>query len=149
MNASNFVFMKMKYQKKQPAKLIQTDRVFLHELNNLIELATEAFEEYNYSKALAETQNFFWKNFTDNYIEIVKDRIYNGTDEEKASASYTLYQSLLTILKLMAPFTPYITEEIYQEKFKQFEKTESIHISDWPKPISIALHKNDDKICST
>jgi len=74
-----------------------------------------------------------WKDFADDYIEIVKKRIYNETGEKKQSAQYTLYKSLLTILKLFAPFIPFITEEIYQIYFKKTENEKSIHISKWPE----------------
>ncbi len=148
LNATNFVFMNLEYQNKQP-KLIETDRVFLTQLNNLIKSATESFNSYNYSKALLETQKFFWQTLADNYLEIVKFRVYNGTKEEKASAFYTLYHSLSTILKLMAPITPFITEHIYQEHFKKHEESPSIHLSDWPKEIGISEHKHDEKLWTT
>jgi valyl-tRNA synthetase len=145
LNASNFTFMNLIYQNKQP-KLVDTDRIFLSQLNNLIESSTKEFNNYNYSKAKLETDAFFFRTFADNYLEIIKDRVYNGTEEEKASASYTLYHSLLTILKLMAPITPFISEHIFLEHFKITEKDKSIHTSDWPKPIPIAKHKHDQKV---
>ena len=142
-NASNFVFLNLEYQKNIP-KLLETDRLFLNKLNGLIEKATKSFDEYNYSHSKLEADNFFWKVFSDNYLEIVKNRVYNGTKEEKDSASYTLYQALLTIVKMMAPITPYITEEVYQNHFKKYEKEKSIHITKWPKEIKISSNKNDD-----
>ena len=69
--------------------------------------------------------------FCDNYLEIVKKRIYKNKSG-KSSAQYTLYQSLLTILKLIAPIMPFITEEIYQTYFKKIEKEKSIHLENWP-----------------
>ena len=145
LNATNFVFMNLQYQEKAP-KLHETDRIFLTQLNKLIESATKSFEEYNYSHAKLFTDNFFWKTLCDNYLEIVKNRVYQGTEEEKASANYTLYQTLLTQLKLFAPFTPYITEEIYQQHFKSHEKAKSIHLESWPSPLKIKSSKSDDKI---
>jgi valyl-tRNA synthetase len=147
LNASNFVFMNLKHQNKMP-KLIETDRLLLSQLNNLISTATEAFDSYNYSKSVQETQKFFWQIFSDYYLEIVKNRVYHGSDEERASAFYTLYHSLLTILKLSAPITPYITEEIYQNHFKPYESSDSIHNSAWPKPLKITKKKDDEKIWS-
>jgi len=144
LNAANFVFMNLSYQKKAP-KLIETDRLFLSQLNSLTESVTSAFNQYNYSKAKLETESFFWKTFADNYLEIVKHRVYNGNKEEKASAFYTLHTSLLTLTKLMAPFTPFITEEIYQTHFKKTEKDKSIHISNWPTQIKIESKKTDPK----
>ena len=81
--------------------------------------------------------------FCDNYLEIVKKRVYNGTKQEKASAFYTLYNSLLVILKLFAPITPFITEELYQKHYKMKEKVKSIHISEWPKPFKIKEERRD------
>lgn len=141
-NATNFVFLNMDYQKEKP-KLQETDRIFLSKLNETISATTKAFEDYNYFKAKSEIENFFWRVFADNYLEIIKDRIYNGTKEEKESANYTLYQSLLSITKMMAPITPFITEEIYQNHFKKYEKENSIHKSNWPNKIEIKESKND------
>lgn len=144
LNATNFVFMNLKHQAKAP-KLIETDRLFLTQLNKLVDSSTKAFDEYNYSKSKIETDAFFWKTFADNYLEIVKGRVYNGTKEEKDSAFYTLYHSLLTILKLMAPITPFITEELYQKHFKKTEKQSSIHLEDWPTEIKVKEAKDDAK----
>jgi len=145
LNASRFLFMNLKdYKPKKPKKLLETDRLFLSKLNKLIKNCTKTFNKYEYSKSKADTDNFFWKDFADNYIELVKGRVYNGTKEEKESAFYTLYNSLLIILKLMAPITPFITEEIYQNYFRKNEKDKSIHISKWPLEIKIKEKKFDE-----
>ncbi|OIO80106.1 valine--tRNA ligase [Candidatus Pacearchaeota archaeon CG1_02_32_132] len=144
LNATNFVFMNLKYQKQ--AKLHETDRLLLQQLNQIIDSATESFNSYNYSKAKLDTESFFWKTFADNYLEIVKNRVYNGTKEEKESAFYTLYQSLLAITKMMAPITPFIAEEIYQQHFKKHEKAKSIHLSKWPDEFKIKKTKEDGKV---
>lgn len=123
------------------------DKWLITKLSRTIEACTEAFENYEYSKAKKEAEDFFWKIFTDNYLEIVKDRIYNFKDyEEKeiASAFFTLYKSLLSIIKLFAPIVPHITEEIYQSYFIRFEKEKSIHISSWPS--KIAIFENEEKM---
>lgn len=145
LNASNFVFMNLEHQAKKPS-LKETDRLFLTQLNKLIETTTKSFDDYNYANVKLETEKFFWKIFADNYLEIVKHRVYNGTPEEKASAFYTLYESLLTILKLIAPITPFITEEIYQSHFKKHEKPISIHLSNWPTTFKITKTKQDQKV---
>lgn len=144
LNATNFVFMNLKYQKQ--AKLHETDRLLLQQLNQIINSATESFNSYNYSKAKLDAESFFWKTFADNYLEIIKNRVYNGTKEEKESAFYTLYQSLLAITKIMAPITPFITEEIYQQHFKKHEKVKSIHLSKWPDGFKIKKTKEDDRV---
>jgi valyl-tRNA synthetase len=146
-NASKFLFMNIgDYKNSKPKKLHKTDEIFLNELNRIVESSTNSFSEYEYSKVKLDVESFFWKNFCDNYMEIVKNRIYNGSDEEKESAKYTLYNSLLSILKIMAPITPFITEEIYQKFFRKNEKTLSIHISDWPSLIKFDFDKADEKI---
>jgi len=131
-NASRFVFMNLEdYDGKKP-KIEKIDGLFLKKLNSLVNVCTEAFESYDYSKAKAEIESFFWHTFADNYLEIVKKRIYNK-EPGKQSAQYTLYNSLLTILKLMAPITPFIAEEIYNSYYAEKEKEKSIHLLRWPE----------------
>ena len=133
-NATKFVFMNLEdYKNQKPKKLEKTDEQFLEKLNSLVKSATDSFEKYEYSKAKSATEQFFWHDFADNYLEIIKNRIYNAKGDKKISAQYTLYKSLLTILKLIAPIMPFITEEIYQTYFKSNEKEKSIHISEWPE----------------
>ncbi len=133
-NASRFVFMNLKdYKGQEPEKLQKIDELFLVKLKLLIQRTTKAFEKYEYSKARTETDKFFWHDFCDNYLEIVKKRVYQGKGDEKLSAQYTLYKSLLAILKLISPIMPFITEEIYQSYFKKYEEDKSIHLSEWPK----------------
>jgi valyl-tRNA synthetase len=133
-NASKFVFMNLKdYKMEKPKKLEKVDELFLMNLDKLIKSVTYRFETYDYSKARADVDDFFWRIFCDNYLEIVKKRIYNEKGDKKISAQYALYNSLLSIVKLIAPIMPFVTEEIYQTYFKGNEKIKSIHVSDWPK----------------
>jgi len=133
-NASKFVFMNLKdYKNTKPKKLEKIDELFLRKLNSIIEESTKNFKNYEYSKVKLDVENFFWKDFCDNYLETVKKRVYQGTGNKRLSAQYTLYQALLTISKLFAPIMPFITEEIYQNYFQKTEKDKSIHISEWPK----------------
>jgi valyl-tRNA synthetase len=132
-NASKFVFMNLgKSKPKKPKNLKKLDELFLNELNRVIYTTTTRFVEYNYSKAKSNAEEFFWE-FCDNYLEIVKWRVYNGNKQEKESAFYTLYTSLLTILKMFSPITPFVTEYIYQEYFRKTEEEKSIHLTRWPK----------------
>ncbi|MCX8159105.1 MAG: valine--tRNA ligase [Candidatus Pacearchaeota archaeon] len=141
LNATKFVFSNIKYQEKMPM-LHDTDRIFFIQLNKLIKETTEKFESYDYSGAKLLIDNFFWHTFCDNYLEIVKNRVYSGDIDGKKSAYYTLYNSLLTITKLIAPITPFITEEIYQNYFREYEKRKSIHLESWPNVFNIK--ENDD-----
>lgn len=133
-NASNFVFMNLEdYKGQKPKKLEEIDKRFLEELNKIIFKCKDYYKKYNISGAKREIEQFFWKDFADNYIEIVKKRVYQGKGNERLSAQYTLYTSLLAIIKIIAPITPFITEEIYQNHFRKFEKDKSIHVSEFPK----------------
>ena len=133
-NASKFVFMNLEdYKGKKPKKLEKLDELFLNKLNLLVKDSTENFSNYEYSKVKQDVEHFFWSDFCDNYLEIVKKRVYQGKGEEKVSAQYALYKSLLIMLKLIAPIMPFITEEIYQTYFKKIEKIKSIHICEWPE----------------
>jgi valyl-tRNA synthetase len=145
-NASKFVFMNLKdYKGNKPKKIEKLDEFFLEKLDILVKNCTDSFKEYEYSKAKQEVERFFWSDFCDNYLEIVKKRVYQGEGNAKLSAQYTLYHSLLTILKLVAPIMPFITEEIYQEYFKKNEKAKSMHIISWPE-IEKLENKNQIKI---
>ena len=134
-NASKFVFMNLENYSfgNRPKKLNPLDELFLKKLNSVIGNITKSFENYEYSQAKLEIEQFFWNDFCGNYLEIVKKRVYQGEGEEKLSAQYTLYKSLLIILKLIAPIMPFITEEVYQEYFRKNEGDKSIHISKWPE----------------
>ena len=82
-----------------------------------------------------ETETFFWHTYCDNYLELIKDRLYNHEKrgkEARLSAQYALYTSLLTIIKMMAPIMPFITEELYQLHYKKYENLKSIHLTKWP-----------------
>jgi len=135
-NASKFSFMHLQDYKNKPKKPEAFDSWLLIKLNKIINISTETFENYEYSKTKSETENFFWNTFADFYLEIVKDRLYNPDKrgkEARTSAQFTLYSSLLNIIKLFAPIMPFITEDLYQLFFKQKEKHKSIHISPWPQ----------------
>lgn len=143
-NASKFTFMHLKdYKMEMPEKIELIDRWILSKLSNLINKCTESFDRYEYSKVKQEAEKFFFQTFCDNYLEICKDRVYNPDrrgEEGKVSAQYTLYNTLLSVLKLKAPIMPYITEELFSLYFKEFEKDKSIHLSGWP---SIELHNKE------
>ncbi len=133
-NASRFVLPHfVHYNSKRPKKLEVIDSWLLSKLYRLVQRCTEAFDQYEYSIARKETENFFWNTFCDHYLEIIKDRLYNDrSGETQSSAKYTLYHALLIQLKLFAPFLPHITEEIYSYLFNRHEKLKSIHLSSWP-----------------
>lgn len=136
-NASKFAFLHLKdYKPEKPAKLELMDRWLLSKLSRVIKGSTESFEKYEYARTKLEVEKFFWHTFCDNYLEIVKDRLYNpeqrGEDARKG-AQYGLYTALLSVVKLIAPIMPFITEELYQAFFREDEGRKSIHLTDWPR----------------
>jgi len=107
------------------------DLWLLSKLTNLIDTVTKEFDSFEYYNARTAIEDFFWHDFCDNYLELVKGRIYNKNDRGYISGINTLYHALNTILRLFAPFVPHITEEIYQKVFKP---SNSIHDpGTWPK----------------
>ena len=149
-NASKFAIMHLEdYDLKSPKQSEGFDRWILSKLNNIVKTSTESFEKYEFSRTKAETEKFFWQLLCDNYLEIIKDRLYNPDkrgEQQRISAQYALYNSILTCLKLIAPITPFFTEEIYQLYFKNKEKIKSIHISKWPEYNKKLEDKKAEKI---
>ncbi|HLC70817.1 MAG TPA: valine--tRNA ligase [Candidatus Nanoarchaeia archaeon] len=134
-NASKFCFTHLDDYKESTVTEV-FDQWLLSKLQQVISECTSALDEYEYARAKAAAEQFFWHTFCDNYLEIVKDRLYNPAlrgEKVRHSAQQGLYVSLLSILKLMAPIMPHITEEIYHLYFASKEKTKSIHISSWPQ----------------
>ena len=136
-NASRFVFMHLEdYNPKEDApELTVIDKWLLAKLKKVVDGATESFESYEYFRTKSDTEKFFWQTFCDYYLEMVKYRLYNPDqvgEESRRAAQYTLYTGLNSILKLMAPIMPHITEELYQGYFKEGGGETSIHNSVWP-----------------
>jgi len=142
-NASKFAFMHLDGYNGEKPKLEMMERWILSKLSRVVKEATEKFLNYEYSHTKLETETFFWHTFCDNYLEIIKDRIYNAEKrgkEAKLSAQYGLYNTLINIIKLMAPIMPFITEELYQLYYKNHDKTKSVHLAKWPDISMIDEH---------
>lgn len=135
-------FIKNTVKNKKPSEktdLIDVDKWILTKYSKLVKKCTQQMDNFDYSQTMKDIEYFLWHEFADHYIEMIKSSIYENKNTD--SIRYTLYQLGLGILKLFSPFIPHITEEIYQDFYKQFEGEKSIHISSWPEPILIDKEK--------
>jgi len=132
-NASKFIETSLQGYEEGRMKLKTTDKWILSRLNKLVESCTNYMENYEFYSAITAITEFFWHEFCDYYIEEVKHRLYQSDKyggESKRAAQFTLRTALLTTLKLLAPFAPYTTDEIYESLFS---KESSVHLERWPK----------------
>lgn len=142
-NASKFIMMNLELAKVPTdiklLKLTPADKWILSKVNKLALEVTDNMDSFELGIALQKVYDFIWEEFCDWYIEMVKPRLYSDTDETKAAALFTLKTVLISMLKLLHPFMPFVTEEIYQalrenepdEEVKNGMK-ESIMVSTWP-----------------
>jgi len=107
----------------------ELDRAFVHRLRVLVERVTALYEEFEFAHALAETESFFWRDFTDTFLELVKVR---ARDSRGGSAIAALRLGLGVLLRLFAPVLPYITEEVWSWAFAEESGHASIHRAPWP-----------------
>jgi valyl-tRNA synthetase len=113
----------------------ELDRSFVAKLSALVDRATRSFEDFNHAVVLKETESFFWTHFTDSYLELVKARARvedASAVATRASAVASLRLGLDVLLRLFAPFLPYITEEIWSWVFAEEKAAPSIHRACWP-----------------
>ena len=138
-NASKFVLMQLedieKFAEKDIteldfAKMIDVDKWIISKLNTLVKEITENIEKYDLGVAIQKIYDFIKNDFCDWYIEIVKPRLFNKEDSSRYTVQYILNYVLCTSLKLLHPFMPFITEEIYS---KMYNDDESIMITKWPE----------------
>lgn len=131
LNASRFILgFEEKHQNfsKIDSSLIinPLDKAMLASLAKLVEDATNAFNQFDYARALERTESWFW-GFTDDHLELVKVRAYEGDEDEADSARHALRLALKTLLKLFAPFLPFVTEEVWS-----WWQEDSLHRQKWP-----------------
>jgi len=116
-------------------ELSPADRWLLSRTQRLIGRVTELLHGYDHAAAKAEVEGFFWRELADNYLEMAKARLYDESSPTRSGAVYTLYTTLLAVVKLLAPFVPHITEAIYQGLFAAVEDGGSLHRARWPEAI--------------
>ncbi len=131
-NASRFVLMQTENAQVKDIKDVKlnlADKWILTELNKLIKNIDNKFEKYDIGMAASELYDFFWTKFCDWYIELAKTHIMSENADEKDATIATLIYVLTALLKMLHPFIPFITEEIYLSLPKH---DESIVIAEWP-----------------
>ena len=102
------------------------DQAMLSRLGDLVDEATRSFEDFDYARALERSEAWFW-SFTDNYVELVKTRAYEGEEPDAESARHALRMAISTLLRLFAPFLPFVTEEVWS-----WWRGGSVHRQPWP-----------------
>jgi valyl-tRNA synthetase len=133
-NAARFVLMnfdeEIDFSKVDPSKFDIADRWILSRINSLVKDATENLEKFELGIALQKVYDFIWEEFCDWYIEMVKPRLYDRENQSRLEAQYVLNYVLKSALKLLHPFMPFISEEIYKHLIIE---EPSIMISPWPE----------------
>lgn len=138
-NASRFIMMNLEKaeltESIDESLLTIADKWILSRMNLLIKEATEKLEDLDLGIAVQKIYDFIWEEFCDWYIEMVKPRLYSDTDETKSAALWTLRYVLVNSLKLLHPYMPFVTEEIYctLAELSGLKEAESIMIASWPE----------------
>lgn len=134
-NATGFAaFHLADYNPGKEITLLPVDKWIIERCRQTVSEAVGYLEHYEIGLARHELDEFFWKDFCDYYLEIVKERLYQPEKHgynERLSAQSALYFSMLNILKLYAVYVPHMTEYLYQEFFRQKEGCISIHRLCW------------------
>jgi valyl-tRNA synthetase len=136
LNASRFA---LASSEPLAAIAVPVDRAMLRSLALLVDESTKAFEEYDYARVLQRTESFFWR-FCDDYLELVKGRRYGEQDAAGAgSANAALTAALSVVLRLFAPFLPFVTDEVWS-----WWREGSIHRAPWPTADELTSLLADD-----
>jgi len=116
--------------KKSPEQFGTINEWLLDNASKTFASYTHYLEHYEFGLALAQVERFFWHNFCDNYLELVKDQLFKPerySAQEVEATRWTLYQAGLRILQMYAPYIPYVTETLYQQLYQPRENVASLH----------------------
>lgn len=145
-NAANFVFLAMPQGEPESFTINDCeliDQWMLEKVNAIITKVQNSYDELDFAKARFELDEFFWHDFCDDYLELVKDRLYKPEvygERAKKSGLYTLYQTLKSIIVMYSPILCFVTEKIYQTYYvtRTANIAQSIHVLSWPQTMDIS-----------
>jgi valyl-tRNA synthetase len=120
----------------KPVPFTPIDLWLLSKLGRLVKECTEKMDDYLFDETFKAIRGFAWEILADNYIELAKSRLY-GDGEGKRAAQYTLFVTIDTLSRLLAPFLPYFSEEVYSHL-----KQESVHLAAWPQADESLINAN-------
>ena len=116
------------------SQLQTSDRWLLTQYSRLVKEVTQDYKDFRFDRVMRKLENFVWHVFADHYIEMVKYRMAQDDEEELDDAlAHTLYIVGLGTLKMLAVIMPHITDEIYEDLYKEYDDSQSITISEWPE----------------
>jgi len=151
-NAMRFVIMNcdddLSFAGVDESKFTLEDKWILTGLNRLVSEVTVNFDNYDYGVALQKIVDFVWDMYCDWYIEITKSRLFDKECPNRLEALYLLNYVLSVCMKLLHPFMPFVTEEVYSNLVLD-SRADSIMISDWPSADSIKVYPEDEKMMTT
>ena len=131
------------FEKIERTGITLIDSWIITKLQKLIKKITDDLDNFQFTSAFESLHNFIWHVLADNYLEMIKYRLYEN--KLKESALFTLYNVLVSINKMLAPIMPHITEEVWQIFFRKFENEISVHISLWPKFNEKLIYKENEE----
>jgi valyl-tRNA synthetase len=114
------------------SQLRTSDRWLLTQYSRLVTEITRDYEAFHFDRVTRKLEAFVWHVFADHYIEMVKHRM--GDDVQDDALAHTLYTVGLGTLKMLSPVIPHITDEIYEQLYKEYDGSQSITVSEWPEP---------------
>jgi len=150
-NASKFAMMQLKGPAAAGAKLGAADitepldLAWVEHLKGIADSSREDFANYDYAAVLLYVETAFW-DFCDNYLELVKNRAYSGTPAAARSACAALDWTLGVFLRLLAPFLPFITEEVWGWSYAAARGLPSVHKAPWPTPAELPSAPGDKRV---
>ncbi len=147
-NAMRFVLMNceddLTFDQLDPSRFLIEDKWILSGLNRLISEVTVNLEKFEFGIALAKIYSFVWEEYCDWYIEIAKARLFDTNSPSRLEAQYLLNYVLAESMKLLHPFMPFLTEEVYSNLVLQNHE-DSIMISQWPKDLESQRYPKEEK----